>query len=143
MVQDTGWRGDQVVKQRGGVDEDAACEAPARHARARAALQATYLYTALESPRVTMAVRAVVPANAVQPDVDSRVMESVSDLIMEVKPTVRPTGASKDTEAYTSAETTEMMQAAMKMRDEMVLSEGWAFMRGVRREQGGRRRRQW
>ena len=108
-------------------------------------MQATYLYTALESPRVTMAVRAVVPANAVQPDVDSRVMESVSDLIMEVKPTVRLRGASKDTEAYTSAETTEMMQAAMKMRDEMVLSEGWAFMRGVRQLEQieGRRRRQW
>ena len=118
------------MKQRGGVDEDAACQAPARHARAT--LQATYLYTALESPRVTMAVRAVVPANAVKPDVDSRFMESVSDLIMEVKPTVRPRGASKDTEAYTNAETTEMIQAAMKMRDEMVLSEGWAFMRGVR-----------
>ena len=79
-----------------------------------------------------MAKRAAMPVKAVQPDVDSRVMESVSDLIMEVKPTLRPSGASKDTEAYTRAQTTETMQAAMKMRDEMVLSEGWAFMRGVR-----------
>ena len=118
------------MKQRGGVDEDAAWQAPARHARST--LHATYLNTALESPRVTMAVRAVVPANAVQPDVDSRVMESASDLIMEVKLTLRPRGASKDKEAYTRAETTEMIQAAMKMGDEMVLSEGWAFMRGVR-----------
>ena len=39
------------------------------------------------------------PASAVQPDVDSRVMESDSDLILEMKLTVRPTGASKDTEA--------------------------------------------
>ena len=99
MIQDTGWRGDQVAKQRGGVDEDAACQAPARHARARAALQATYLYTALESPRVTMAVRAVVLASAVQLDVGSRVMEATSDLILEMKLTVRPRGASKDTEA--------------------------------------------
>ena len=53
-------------------------------------------------------------------------------MIVEVKLTLRPSGASKDTEAYTKAETTEMIQAAMKMRDEMVLSEGWAFMRGVR-----------
>ena len=69
---------------------------------------------------------------AVQPDVDSRVMEATSDLTLEMKLMVRPWGASKDTEACTSAETTEMIQAAMKMRDEMVLSEGWAFMRGVR-----------
>ena len=72
------------------------------------------------------------PASAVQPDVHSRVMEATSDLILEGMLTVRPGGASKDTEAYTTAATTEMIQAAMKMGDEMVLSEGWAFMRGVR-----------
>ena len=92
-----------------------------------------------------MAARAVVPASAMQPDVHQRVMESVSDLILEMKLTVRPKGASKDTEAYTRAETTEMMEAAMMMRNEMVLSEGWAFMRGVRRQEQieGSRRRQW
>ena len=68
-----------------------------------------------------MAARAVVPASAVQPDVDSRVMESVSDLILEMKLTVRPRGASKDTEAYTRAETTEMIETAMMMRNEMVV----------------------
>ena len=45
-------------------------------------------------PRVSMATRAVVPASAVQPDVASRVMEAMSDLILEVKLTVRPKGAS-------------------------------------------------
>ena len=101
--------------------------------QARLALAATYLEdTALESSMKIMAMRAAMPTKAMQPDVHSRVMESVSDLILEMKLTVRLSGASKDTEAYTKAETTEMIQAAMKMRDEMVLSEGWAFMRGVR-----------
>ena len=61
------------------------------------------------------------PASAVQPDADSRVMEATSDLILEMKLAVRPRGASKDTEACTRAETTEMIQAAMMMRDEMVV----------------------
>ena len=87
-------------------------------------MQATYFDAALESPRKSKATRAVVLASAVQPDVHSRVMEATSDLILEMKLTVRPRGASKDTEACTRAETTEMIQAAMKMRDEMVLSEG-------------------
>ena len=90
-------------------------------------------------------------------------MESDSDLILEMKLAVRPRGASKDTEACTRAETTEMIQAAMKMRNEMVmalvkrvrlfllvgLSEGVQRMgihaRRVRRQEQieGSRRRQW
>ena len=88
---------------------------------AGATSQATYLDAALESPRKSIGTRAAMPASAVQPDADSRVMEATSDLILEMKLTVRPRGASKDTEACTRAETTEMIQAAMMMRDKMVV----------------------
>ena len=88
---------------------------------AGATSQATYLDAALESPRKSIGTRAAMPASAVQPDVDSRVMEATSDLILEMKLTVRPRGASKDTEACTRAETTEMIETAMITRDEMVV----------------------
>ena len=77
-------------------------------------MQAAYLDAALESPRVSKVTRAVVPASAVQPDVDSRVIEATSDLILEVMLTVSPGGASKDTEACPRAETTEMIKTAME-----------------------------
>ena len=94
-----------------------------RHARAT--LATTYLlYTALESPRVIMAMGAAMPAKAVQPDVDSRVMESASDLMVEMKLTLRPSGASKEQSPEATKMHTKKIEAAIMMRNEMVLSGG-------------------
>jgi hypothetical protein len=57
-------------------------------------------------------MRAVMPAKPA-----FRLMKPRSDLVLEVKRTVRPRG---DTEAYTRAETTEMTKTALEMHNDKV-----------------------